>query len=175
MAETFDEHNIVNLPLYDEPFVVATPKSHPWSTRDAVASSELVGESLLLLTQGNCFRDQVLAVCDRNAQPRVDGHPLAQALSGSSLTTIRHMVASGVGITVLPATSVSQGDRDLLSILPFSGSPPTRRVVLATRRHFPRMNAIRALAQAIRTSGLSPVQMLDDRGEPLVPGRCAAH
>ena len=47
--------------------------------------------------------------------------------------------------------------------------------VLATRRHFPRMNAIRALAQAIRTSGLSPVQMLDDRGEPLVPGRCAAH
>ncbi|GAB2896932.1 LysR substrate-binding domain-containing protein [Microvirgula curvata] len=162
VAEPFDEPNIVTLPLYDEPFVIATPKDHPWADRDAIQPHELANEAVLLLTQGNCFRDQVVEVCDRHAEPVPGGHPLSQALSGSSLTTIRHMVASGVGVTVLPATSVSAADNELLCILPFAGQAPTRRVVVATRKHFPRMGAIHALADAVRSSGLESVTMIGD-------------
>jgi len=159
VAEPFDEPGIVTYPLYDEPFVVAVPKNHPWATRKSVSSAELANESVLLLTQGNCFRDQVLALCDRlQAGPTLPAanttHALARTLQGSSLTTIRHMVASGVGITVMPATSVGPGDDALLGIVPFSTPAPTRRVVLACRKQFYRRSAIEALRQAIRNSAL---------------------
>ena len=167
VAEPFDEPGVLTVPLYDEPFVIATPKNHPWVKRSAVPACELAQESVLLLTQGNCFRDQVLDVCDNLNRPTSNGNHLQQAMSGSSLTTIRHMVASGVGITVLPATSVGPGDDDLLAIIPFAGVSPTRRVVLATRKHFPRMGAIAALADAIRASGLAGVQMLTRDATPL--------
>ncbi len=163
VAEPFDEPGVVTYPLYDEPFVVATPRTHPWAKRKTIRSAELANESVLLLTQGNCFRDQVLALCDRLQQPAAPGgHALSRTLQGSSLTTIRHMVASGVGITVMPVTSVGPGDEALLGIVPFAAPAPTRRVVLACRKQFYRRNAIAALCQAVRHSALPGVQWLDN-------------
>ena len=142
--------------------MVATPRTHPWAKRKTISSAELANESVLLLTQGNCFRDQVLALCDRLQQPAAPGgHALSRTLQGSSLTTIRHMVASGVGITVMPVTSVGPGMRlywALCRLLP----RPTRRVVLACRKQFYRRNAIAALCQAVRHSALPGVQWLDN-------------
>src|SRR5256885_11700029 len=45
-------------PVYDEPFFVAVPKGHPWEGKKRVTSDELTRESLLLLGEGHCFRDQ---------------------------------------------------------------------------------------------------------------------
>ncbi|POA98886.1 LysR family transcriptional regulator [Chromobacterium sinusclupearum] len=164
VADPFEETGIEAWPLYDEPFVVATPKGHPWEKQQAIQPCQLSEESVLLLSPGNCFRDQVLQACSELSSRPAQGHNLASTLQGSSLNTIRHMVASGMGVTVMPATSVGPGDESLLSIVPFSQPAPQRRVLLVTRKQFFRKKAIETLQQAVFCSGLSDVVMLE--GEP---------
>ncbi|AXE28752.1 LysR family transcriptional regulator [Chromobacterium phragmitis] len=161
VADPFEETGIEAWPLYDEPFVVATPKGHPWEKQPAVQPCQLAEESVLLLTQGNCFRDQVLQTCSDLSSRQNHGHNLASALQGSSLNTIRHMVASGMGVTVMPATSIGPGDESLLSIIPFDAPAPQRRVLLVTRKQFFRKKAIETLRQAVFRSGLPDVVMLE--------------
>lgn len=161
VAEPFDEPGTLAWPLYDEPFVVALPKGHPWEKLDTVTPCQLADQSVLLLTQGNCFRDQVLQACSELASRQSTHHSLSGTLQGSSLNTIRHMVASGTGITVMPATSISPADDTLLSIRRFSSPEPSRRVMLITRKQFFRRKAIDMVQQAVFQSGLTGVSMLD--------------
>jgi len=153
IALPFDEPGIETRAVYDEPFLIAVPKGHPWEARKRVSSEELTKESLLLLGEGHCFRDQVLEFCHTTR---------ARAIEGGSLETIRHMVASGVGVTVLPSTSIGANGSagDLIRILPFTKPTPTRRVALAWRRSFPRPEAIEALRKAILGCNLPQVEKL---------------
>ena len=160
VALPFDEPGVVTRAVYDEPFLVAVPKGHPWENRKRVTSEELARESLLLLGEGHCFRDQVLEICHTvRARERSS---LAKSVEGGSLETIRQMVAGGVGVTVLPATSTAAGGGagDLIRILPFARPVPTRRVGLAWRRSFPRPEAIEALRKAILACNLPQVEKL---------------
>ena len=159
IALPFEEAGIETRAVYDEPFVVAVPKGHPWEGRKRVSSEELTRESLLLLGEGHCFRDQVLEFC--HAVRSRNRSPLARTVEGGSLETIRQMVASGVGVTVLPSTSVGAGgNSDLIRILPFSRPVPTRRVALAWRRTFPRPEAVEALRKSILACSLPQVHKL---------------
>ena len=160
VALPFDAPGVVTRAVYDEPFLVAVPKGHPWENRKRVTSEELTSESLLLLGEGHCFRDQVLEIC-HTVRSR-ERSPLARTLEGGSLETIRQMVAGGVGVTALPATSTatSGGAADLIRILPFARPAPTRRVGLAWRRSFPRPEAIEALRKAILATNLPQVEKL---------------
>ncbi len=160
VALPFDTPGVMTRPVYDEPFMVAVPKGHPWENRKRVTSEELTSESLLLLGEGHCFRDQVLDICHTvRARERSS---LARTVEGGSLETIRQMVAGGVGVTVLPATSTatSGGANDLIRILPFARPVPTRRVGLAWRRSFPRPEAIEALRKAVLATNLPQVEKL---------------
>jgi LysR family transcriptional regulator, hydrogen peroxide-inducible genes activator len=162
IALPFDEPGVATHPLYDEPFFVAVPKGHPWETRKKVSSEELMQESLLLLGEGHCFRDQVLEICHTVRARERSG--VSRTVEGGSLETIRQMVAGGVGITVLPATSVNPGaasNADLIRVLPFARPAPVRRVGLAWRRSFPRPEAIEALRKAILLCNLPQVTKLD--------------
>ncbi|GAA4331360.1 LysR substrate-binding domain-containing protein [Pigmentiphaga soli] len=150
-------------PLYDEPFVVAVPRDHPWAKRSEVHSEELKNETMLLLGSGHCFRDQVLEVCPELSRFSAASDGIQRTFEGSSLETIRHMVASGIGITVLPSTSVPPvpDERDLLRYVPFAPPAPERRVVLAWRKSFPRTAAIEALVAAVHDCRLNGVTMLE--------------
>ena len=160
IALPFDEPGVVTRALYDEPFMVAVPKGHPWEGRKRVTSEELTNESLLLLGEGHCFRDQVLELCHTVRSRERSG--LARTVEGGSLETIRQMVAGGVGVTVLPATSVNAGgvQSDLIRILPFARPTPERRVGLAWRRSFPRPEAIEMLRKSILACNLPQVEKL---------------
>ncbi|HEY9102074.1 hydrogen peroxide-inducible genes activator [Chitinimonas sp.] len=161
LSEPFRESGIATQAVYDESFVVATPKGHAWESLKAIDAAQLEDENVLLLSPGNCFRDQVLQTCpELNREALPTGSSLQRTLQGSSLTTIRHMVAGGIGVTVLPATSITPADEQLLTIRPFKGQAPMRRVVLAWRRNFPRREAIEAVRQAILAGGLPSVSML---------------
>ena len=162
LAEPFHEGGISTQALYDEDFVVATPKGHDWEQLTSIASEQLSDENVLLLSPGNCFRDQVLQTCSDLNRESMSVGSLQRTLQGSSLTTIRHMVAGGIGVTVLPATSVSAADDSLLSVRPFSEPVPSRRVILAWRRNFPRHAAIEAVRQALLQSKLEPIHRLPD-------------
>ena len=160
IALPFAEAGMETRAVYDEPFMVAVPKGHAWDGRKRpVSSEELTKESLLLLGEGHCFRDQVLDIC--HVVRAKDRSPLARTVEGGSLETIRQMVAGGVGVTVLPSTSVSSNtSSDLIRVLPFSRPTPTRRVGLAWRKSFPRPEAIETLRKAILACNLPQVEKL---------------
>ncbi|NEX61431.1 hydrogen peroxide-inducible genes activator [Noviherbaspirillum galbum] len=164
MALPFADQGLMVQPLYDEPFVVAVPRTHPWAKRDAVDAEELKSETMLLLGNGHCFRDQVLEVCPEMARFSTSGDGIARTFEGSSLETIRHMVASGIGITVLPKASVPDMDAQdgMLRYLPFKGDGPSRRVVIAWRKSFTRRPAINAVRDAVFGCDLHGVEMLEE-------------
>lgn len=154
-------------PLYDEPFVVAVPAQHPWATRERINPDELKEETMLLLGSGHCFRDQVLEVCPEFARYSASSEGIQRSFEGSSLETIRHMVAAGLGVTVMPASSLDLAEpaehrhRSLLRYVPFNDPVPDRRVVLIWRKSFPRPTAMRALATSIRDCALPGVRYLE--------------
>jgi LysR family transcriptional regulator, hydrogen peroxide-inducible genes activator len=158
----FEASGVVTLPLYDEPFVVLAPATHAWCGRDAIPADDLGSETVLLLGAGHCFRDQVVAACPDCIGPSSVEGGLQKTFEGSSLETIRHMVASGTGVTVLPCTATEgpgQYKSELTLVRPIA-DPPRRRVALAWRMSFPRPKAIEALRQAIRACGLDCVTYL---------------
>jgi LysR family hydrogen peroxide-inducible transcriptional activator len=145
LALPIEEPGLVAQGIYDESFRALVPTGHPWAKQKLVDPSRLLEQPLLMLGRGNCFRDQVLDLCTRAGE----GGP--QVLEGSSLETIRHMVASGVGITVMPAAAVDDIPKSdaLLRVKNFVEPVPTRRVGIVWRASFPRHQAIDLLRVAM--------------------------
>jgi LysR family hydrogen peroxide-inducible transcriptional activator len=160
MAEPFPDAGFSVAPLYDEPFFVAVPAKHPMAERTSISSQELKDETMLLLGTGHCFRDHVLEVCPEYARFSSSAEGIRKSFEGSSLETIKHMVASGMGITVVPALSVPKEPAAHLRYVPFSDPVPSRRVVLAWRRTFTRYEAIAALRNAVYDCQLEGVTRL---------------
>jgi LysR family transcriptional regulator, hydrogen peroxide-inducible genes activator len=162
MAEPFPDAGLAIAPLYDEPFMVAVPKHHALARRKNISSEELKKETMLLLGTGHCFRDHVLEVCPEFARFSSDAEGIRKSFEGSSLETIKHMVASGMGVTVVPQLSVPKEPGGLVQYIPFSEPVPTRRVVLAWRRTFTRYEAIAALRNAVYACKLDGVKRLTE-------------
>ncbi|KTT22218.1 LysR substrate-binding domain-containing protein [Pseudacidovorax intermedius] len=175
MAEPFPDSGLAMAQLYDEPFLAAVPAQHPLAAREWVSSDELKNETMLLLGTGHCFRDHVLEVCPEFARFSSNAEGIRKSFEGSSLETIKHMVAAGMGVTLVPRLSVppealkprSKARKDLEPIVRYvpvrddrDGTPPSRRVVLAWRRSFTRYEAIAALRNAIYACELPGVKRL---------------
>jgi LysR family hydrogen peroxide-inducible transcriptional activator len=175
MAEPFPDTGLATAPLYDEPFMAAVPSTHPFAALKKISAEELKSETMLLLGNGHCFRDHVLEVCPEFARFSSDAEGIRKSFEGSSLETIKHMVAAGMGVTLVPRLSVPKDALDLpakrkkseetyVRYLPITepqgGQPPTRRVVLAWRRSFTRYEAIAALRNAIYACELPGVHRL---------------
>ncbi len=160
LAEPFPDQGLAIAPLYDEPFVVALPSKHPLATRERIAAEELKRETMLLLGTGHCFRDHVLEVCPEYARFSSHAEGMGKSFEGSSLETIRYMVAAGMGLTVLPQLGVPSEPQPHVRYVPFEEPVPTRRVVLAWRRTFTRYEAIAALRNAVYACGLAGVTLL---------------
>ena len=175
LAEPFPDTGLAIAPLYDEPFMAALPSHHPLASRTSLASQDLKNENMLLLGNGHCFRDHVLEVCPEFARFASNAEGIRKSFEGSSLETIKHMVAAGMGVTLVPRLSVpkealapaskrKKGDEPYVTYLPIDadkgGAPPLRRVVLAWRRSFTRYEAIAALRNAIYACELPGVTRL---------------
>ena len=175
MAEPFADTGLAMAPLYDEPFMAAVPSSHPLARQDAISTEALRDETMLLLGAGHCFRDHVIEACPEFARFASHTEGIRRSFEGSSLETIKHMVAAGMGVTLVPRLSVpaealTAGARrnkkttDMyvryLPVVDAAGRPPLRRVVLAWRRSFTRYEAIAALRNAIYACELPGVTRL---------------
>lgn len=177
LAEPFPDNNLAIAPLYDEPFLAAVPTSSELASWDSISTSELKKQNMLLLGTGHCFRDHVLQVCPEFARFS-DSEGIQKSFEGSSLETIKHMVAAGMGITLVPRLAVPQGmapealgepatlpsEAQHIRYLPVKDdgryAAPSRRVVLAWRRSFTRYEAIAALRNAIHACELPGVTRL---------------
>jgi len=160
LAEPFPDSGLALAALYDEPFMIAVPKAHPLAKRKTVSAEELKRETMLLLGTGHCFRDHVLEVCPEFARFASDAEGIRKSFEGSSLETIKYMVASGMGVTVVPQLSVPKDPQLHIKYIPFAKPAPTRRVVLVWRRTFTRYEAIAALRNAIYACELPGVKRL---------------
>lgn len=155
----FDEPGIETAPLYEEPFIVALPNNHAWKDRDAIPPEDLASQDLMLLGSGHCFREQVIKACPNCMSGNSE---LTRTLEGGSLETIRHMVAAGTGITVLPRTSVmhDRKNESMIDIKPFKSPSPSRTVAIAWRKHYPRKEAIQTIRDSIQTCPLNGVEII---------------
>ncbi len=173
LAEPFPDAGLAVAPLYDEPFYAAVPANHPLAKNDSISTEELKAETMLLLGTGHCFRDHVLEVCPEFARFSSNAEGIRKSFEGSSLETIKHMVAAGMGVTLVPRLSIPKaallpkgkargnGQEDnFIKYLPFGGEAPTRRVVLVWRRSFTRYEAIASLRNAIYACELPGVKRL---------------
>ena len=151
IALPFTEPDVLTLPIYDEAFRVLMPGQHPWADRDAVNKEELSRDEVLLLGEGHCFRDQILEACPVLSAAH-DGSDDGSGIEATSLETIRHMVASGMGISILPESALVNNyyAPDVLTSKPFNEPKPERTVALAWRASFPRPKAIDVLSQALK-------------------------
>ncbi len=131
--------------LFAEPFRVALPERHKLAKRERVQVADLDGETLLLLEEGHCLRDQALEVCSRV------GVGESQDFRATSLETLRQMVATGAGVTLLPelATQGAYGDARGVVVLPFAKPAPVRRVGAVWRKTTARRPAIDAVCKLV--------------------------
>ncbi len=175
LAEPFPDAGLAVAPLYDEPFLAVVPNGHALARQKTVTAEQLKAETMLLLGTGHCFRDHVLEVCPEFARFSSNAEGIRKSFEGSSLETIKHMVAAGMGVTLVPCLSVPPGALDAkpkrrkdedayVKYIPITdeagGAPPTRRVVLAWRRSFTRYEAIASLRNAIYACELPGVKRL---------------
>ncbi|MBK7331926.1 MAG: LysR family transcriptional regulator [Betaproteobacteria bacterium] len=144
IALPFAPPGVATVFLYEEPFQVVVPSEHKWAKRKSVHPDELVGEHAILLNVGHCFRDQVLDAC-----PELNRQDVPTART-NSLETVRNMVASGLGVSVLPRDALTpKYHSNLVVPVPFTKPAPSRRIALACRKSFPRPQAIEALRAAV--------------------------
>ncbi len=154
VAMPFNIPGIQALPLYKEEFVVVVPNNHPWAQRKSIQPKELSHEKVLLLNSGHCFSLQVLESCP-------DLSKKGEVLQGNSLETIRNMVASNLGITVLPKSATSDRYQNhLIKVIPFIKPIPARIIAIAYRKSFVRMKAIEAIREAIRSIKTDTIEMI---------------
>ncbi len=160
----FEEPGVLTLPLYREPFVLLLPSSHPLNQKPDFEIRDLGKEDVLLLGAGHCFRDQVIKVCPQCIRRSSSEGGAAQTLEGGSLETIRYMVASGLGVTILPcsAAGAERFSERLLTIRRFGADAPSRVVALAWRKSFPRPRAIEVLRDAVLSCDMSCVEPLKE-------------
>ena len=145
VALPFDVPGINTLPLYDEKYVVVVPSGHHWAGRQSIEAHELADEHVLLLNTGHCYSHQVLQACPELSRK-------GQVLQGNSLETIRNMVASNLGITVLPCSAATERYvNPLVKVIPFAPPVPVRRIALAWRKSYARELAVTCIADAIKT------------------------
>jgi LysR family hydrogen peroxide-inducible transcriptional activator len=130
--------------LYEEPFQVVVPQRHPWARRKSIDPSELAGEHAILLNVGHCFRDQVLESC-----PELNRGDTPVTRS-NSLETIRNMVASGLGISVLPRDALTPKYHSRLVVsVPFAKPVPLAAHRACVPQSFLRPAAIGAIREAV--------------------------
>ena len=143
IALPISDDRVESLPLFDEPFWFAEPKGGKPASAEAMSEEDLRGRKLLLLTEGHCLRDQALAICGTTDR---DGE---EDFRATSLETIRQMVATGMGSTLLPAMACGDLRSPTVTARPLAGGVG-RRIGLVRRRSYPRLQDLTLLAQTLR-------------------------
>jgi LysR family hydrogen peroxide-inducible transcriptional activator len=132
------------IPLYDEEFNVVVPTNHAWAKKKEIVAKDLSTEKVLLLNNEHCFSEQVVEACPELSKK-------SEVLQGNSLETIRNMVASNLGISVLPKTATAINyNNPLVKVIPFKKPVPFRRIAIAYRKSTVRMEAIEKFVLALK-------------------------
>ncbi len=151
IALPFEKPGIECVHLYDEPFEVIVPINHVLAQNQSLSAKELGREKVMLLDNDHCYSNQILEACPGLAKNR-------DVQLGNSLETIRNMVASNLGISVLPKSATVSGyENPLVKTIPFSDPKPYRRVALAYRKSTVKKEAINYIVKSIKKINLNSI------------------
>ncbi|MFJ6325988.1 MULTISPECIES: LysR substrate-binding domain-containing protein [unclassified Rhizobium] len=141
--------------LFEEPFLLAVPKKHPLAERNSIGMDDLSRYDLMLLEEGHCLREHALDVC------RLSGAGHRSSFQATSLETLRLMVGTNVGVTLLPtlATVGPMGSSDTIRLLSFEDGNPTRRIGLCWRKSAPTGTLLAQLAEIFRSTAQQLLQV----------------
>lgn len=148
----FNEPNVVTRTVYNEAFSVIMPSKHPLEKKQSITDNDLAEYNCLLLNKGHCFREQVLNACPKMShaiEKPILSEASSEQIEGGSIETLRYMVASGMGLSVLPNTAVTDMHNPLISVRPLRAEQAQREVALAWRASFPRYRAIDEVLNAL--------------------------
>lgn len=155
VALPHEEAGVMTRPLYEEPFKAVVPVTHPWAKKKRIDIDSLAQEKVILPHAGHCFRRQVLEQCPGISKSDREG------VQGNSLETIRQMVASGLGITVLPCSALTaKHHHKRLATIPFTDPVPERQIGLAWRKGFTRPAALEVIGEAVRGLKIRELEMV---------------
>jgi len=140
LALPIEEDGLETTQLFDDPFLLAVPLNHSLAKRKMIRQSDIANERLLLLEDGHCLRSQALEVCHMTGAGE-------QEFRATSLETLRHMVAAGSGITLIPQIAMQKGDG--IAYIPFAKPAPSRTIGLIWRKTSARKACIEALVESI--------------------------
>ncbi|CAN5348277.1 LysR substrate-binding domain-containing protein [soil metagenome] len=145
-SPTFDDSGLQTWQLFEEPLYLAVAKEHALATKSPLKASDLVPAEMLLLEDGHCLRDQALALCRANTRGN------KQQFQATSLETLRHLVASGMGYTLMPLLAVKQDVKlkNLLLYRSFADKKMSRTLTLYVRERYPRINDMVELVNIIK-------------------------
>lgn len=146
----FSESDVVTQELFSEPLMVVMPQSHPLARKAEIEVTDIAGEGLLLMGDGHCLREQVLALRPEWREAVGDGQVVRKFTEGNSLETLRYMVAAGLGVSILPRSAAENSACATLRLVarPLVGA--NRKLALAWRASFPRHKAIDVLRKSIQ-------------------------
>ena len=147
-SDTFEDPSLRTVTLFFEPFILADPRAQPLSTKQSLTRRDLNSEHMILLEDGHCLRDQTLNLCPAN---RRGG---ARQFHATSLETLRHLVATGSGYTLIPQLAVPKDGHALKSLIRyrrFDDNSVGRKIILVCRNRFGRMSDVDTLAEFIRS------------------------
>ncbi len=161
MALPIHEPGLMLAPLYEEDFVFIAPQNHPLSQKEMISKNDIPTEQLLLLGKGHCLREQIVNVCAQCAGGKDTLTSIQKTVEGSSLLTIRQMVLQGLGVSLVPASSLDQCQREALTAIAFEKPTPARRVIIVWRKSFNRQAAIEKIREAVRLLNLPGCKYLN--------------
>ena len=147
-SPTFKADQLRVIPLFWEPFLIAIPKAHPLAEKSSLHVSDLKPGEMVLLEEGHCLTDQTLSFCAPSRRKEV------QQFQATSLETLRHLVASGLGYSLMPAMA-AQGDQRFTKLLEYREFKETtvgRVVCLVARSRSSRMNEVEKLAEFLKAN-----------------------
>src|SRR6056300_1766797 len=154
IALPFDIPGTEYIPLYDEECNVVVPSNHAWAKNKEIIAKDLSSEKVLLLNNEHCFSQQVVEACPELSKK-------SEVLQGNSLETIRNMVASNLGISVLPKTATAINyNNPLVKVIPFQKPIPFRRIAIAYRKSTVRMEAIESFVIALKEIKTNNIKVL---------------
>lgn len=169
LATPLHEATIREIPLFDEAFYVYVAKEHPLSTLDTIQDSDLKNESILLLSEGHCLREQIVRICRfRNTKAQA---PTGFEFTSGSIETLCRLVERGHGYTVIPHLAKNRSTNTSGRVIPFAAPQPSRQVSLVVHQSYPREAILRALADTIQASLPAELQKTIKSGTRTIPFR----
>lgn len=146
LATPLHEKNILERVLYYEPFYLFTSNKHPFYKKSKIKEEELDINDIWLLNKGNCFRDQVLNIC----QQKTESIKNPINFESGNFETLKNLVLKGSGYTILPHMAVKQLSANHKKLVrPFKSPTPTREISIVYSKDCLKHKAIDALEEEI--------------------------